>query len=487
MIEGMHENDFPGERDHPTLVAMHFLGGSASEWDGVAKVLGPEYPFQGIDFPGFGDAAGVQGYSVDAMVEHLAETLQGRRLRRFVLVGHSISGKVAMVAARWAVDGDLRFAGLKGLVLAAASPAGPEPMSDEKRAQMLAGLEGSSEERRRFAESYIQENTARRLATALSERAVSNVLQTDRDAWRAWLEDGSREDWAGRVGALELPTLLIAGEKDSDLGPVAQQRLVLPHLLQARMEGLAGVGHLLPLEAPEEVAGLLRVFVGNLELKRAGYAAIAPEYLQLIGSERVSAVTRTNLLARAAMDDPSYVPVALSPCEMKTLRALAERVLPQKVDEIDVAVRVDKRLALGTGKGWRYAELPGDLEAYRGGLAALDTAAIARHGTGFSELSEGHKDAVLVVIVSGHFETGLTASETGNVGVLTGTQMVRWFEDVRAELVGIYVSHPATLARIGYSGIADGGRTEAMTGFVELGMGKVEEWEPEADASVGSV
>ncbi len=116
------------------------------------------------------------------------------------------------------------------------------------------------------------------------------------------------------------------------------------------------------------------------------------------------------------------------------MRALAERVLPQEVEEIDLAVPVDKRLALGTGKSWRYAVLPGDLEAYRCGLAGLDATSNARHGRCFSELNQWQKDAVLTSIVSSDYMTGLTGSEeTRSVGVFTGTQMVRWFKNVRNE------------------------------------------------------
>ncbi len=32
-----------------------------------------------------------------------------------------------------------------------------------------------------------------------------------------------------------------------------------------------------------------------------------------------------------------------------------------------------------------------------------------------------------------------------------------WFEDVRAQAARLYVAHPATLARMGYSGIGYGG------------------------------
>ena len=56
--------------------------------------------------------------------------------------------------------------------------------------------------------------------------------------------------------------------------------------------------------------------------------------------------------------------------------------------------------------------------------------------------------------------------------------MKLWFEDVRFAAVRLYVAHPATLARIGYSGIAYGGDGPRKSGFVDFGIGRREPWEP---------
>ena len=58
--------------------------------------------------------------------------------------------------------------------------------------------------------------------------------------------------------------------------------------------------------------------------------------------------------------------------------------------------------------------------------------------------------------------------------------MQRWFEDLRGDVSALYMSHPETLAEIGYSGIADGANSAALSGLVELGLGKSESWEPKA-------
>ena len=82
---------------HPALVMMHFLGGSAREWDEVSAILCPRFQCIAVDLPGFGAAAEIPGYSVEHMADAVADLLGHLRLERYILIGHSMSGKVAAV------------------------------------------------------------------------------------------------------------------------------------------------------------------------------------------------------------------------------------------------------------------------------------------------------------------------------------------------------------------------------------------------------
>ena len=137
-------------------------------------------------------------------------------------------------------------------------------MTEEKRGGMIALLG----ERREFdpagerarARSYITKNEERDLPAAVEERAAQEVLRMNRTAWVAWVARGSREDWSERVGMLELPVLVVAGEKDSSLGPEVQKRVTMPHLAQGEMRTVKGCSHLVPMERPEELAEMMREF-----------------------------------------------------------------------------------------------------------------------------------------------------------------------------------------------------------------------------------
>ena len=174
-------------------------------------------------------------------------------------------------------------------------------------------------------------------------------------------------------------------------------------------------------------------------------------YTVLIQSDRVSAKTREALLERAGPDMPEYAPQALDIAAFATLRAVLARVLPQ--DRIDLAQRIDKALAAGESDGWRFAVLPSDAQAYRQSLVAL---------TGFEAKTAAAQDAQLAELAAGdHGET-----------------LQRWFEDLRGQATMIYVAHPSTFARMGYSGIAYGGDEPNRPGFHAIAPGEREPWEP---------
>lgn len=184
---------------------------------------------------------------MDEQADDIAALIEVLGARRFVLVGHSMGGKIALaLAAR-------RPAGLQRLVLLAPSPPSPEPMSDAVRAQLAAGygLRGA-------AEKTVAGICAHPLPDALRELAVEDILRSKPHAWRAWLDVGSREDITSRMSEIKVPVDVVAGEFDSPITPDLLQSEVVGRLPQARFHVAPNAAHLIPLEAPDFVADLLR-------------------------------------------------------------------------------------------------------------------------------------------------------------------------------------------------------------------------------------
>ena len=234
-----------------TFVLMHFLGGSHRTWFPTLPYLDGEHQCVALDTPGFGDAAEVEGYSVEAMVDYVDRFIRTLDLHNVVLVGHSMTGKVAVVLA------SRKPAYLKGLVLVAPSPPGPQPMSDEDRDQQRRYGKTRPE-----AEAFVDESSAFRLADDTREVAIADAQRVNLHAWRAWVDHGSREDWSDRLGTLDCPVLLVCGEADQQVpGPEDQRRTTLAAFTRSRLEIIPGAGHLMPLQTPRALAGLMLDFV----------------------------------------------------------------------------------------------------------------------------------------------------------------------------------------------------------------------------------
>ena len=245
------EMRLPGVRDDkPTLVLLHMFGVSRREWIEVGLALANRFRVVTIDTPGFGEASSVEAFTVEALADEFRATL---KLDRWILTGHSMTGKIAAVLA------GQKPPGLEKLVLLTPSPLCPEPMTDASRAKMLAQAEPTRAE----AEAYLRDNSALPIPPEIFERAVADRLRANPAAWRAWLQQGTQEDWTERVGRLTLPTLVIAGEKDASLGPETARTLVMPQYSDAHLEVIAGSGHIVPLEAPERLVALLREFASS--------------------------------------------------------------------------------------------------------------------------------------------------------------------------------------------------------------------------------
>ncbi|MET0589987.1 MAG: alpha/beta hydrolase [Naasia sp.] len=445
----------PSDTARPVLFCLHALGSSAREFDVLTSLLGDTVEVVGLDLPGFGDLSSATGTSVDAMAAHVVRKIRAHGATRWMLLGHSMGGKVASVVAARTLSGEAPVFGLAGVVLLAASPPTPEPMEDERRAEMLSWVDdGPLDEA--AAREFVDANTGGSLDARSDRRAITDLTRTAPDAWRAWLQRGSNEDWSAEVGALDLPALIISGGADGDLGTEAQHVLNGRVYPRAEFLALEGAGHLLPLERPTEIADAIRLFWTET-------AALAPalgdDWARLLGSPRVSARTRGILAERMIADPVAGTPKMLTSAQLAVLRAVADRVVPQQGIPIDLARRLDAQLARGTGDGWRNAELPSDPEAYR---AALDGLA------GFDDLDADRQDDHLAAIAAGGTP----------LGTLSPAAAEAWFEDLRADLVRIWLAHPASMARIGFDGFANGTAGRALTGYDLLAAGERETWEP---------
>ncbi|HEY0210056.1 alpha/beta hydrolase [Acerihabitans sp.] len=243
-----------GEND-PSLVFLHYWGGSSRTWSHVIDALASAWRTIAVDLRGWGlSDAPQEGYALADFADDVERVIMARGLTNFVLVGHSMGGKIAQLVASRQPEG------LAGLVLVAPSPPTPLGLPPEVRAGMEAAYASAAS----VAATIDQVLTAKPLTEDQRRQVIEDSLRGGAAAKIAWPRYTSQEDISTAVSAITVPVLVIAGECDRVDSVLTLETELLPRIPQAGMRVLAGTGHLSPLESPGEIAGLIRTFIAAL-------------------------------------------------------------------------------------------------------------------------------------------------------------------------------------------------------------------------------
>ncbi|OGX91025.1 hypothetical protein BEN49_21350 [Hymenobacter coccineus] len=241
--------DMPDSTTPAAVLALHYWAGAGHEFNALRPLLPAGTTLLAPDLPGFGAQGAPMGfdYSVGAYADWVATFIAEQKLTDYVLVGHSLGGKVALALAA------TRPAGLRRLVLLSPSPPSPEPISDDNRAASLAAYGKPVE-----AEKTFHTITEAALPAAVHQQIVADNLRSDHVAWDAWLLGGSLEDLTALMGEIAVPCHLLVGADDRAIPAAAQRQQTLPLLPPGtQLTEVPGAGHLLPYEAPAAVAAAI--------------------------------------------------------------------------------------------------------------------------------------------------------------------------------------------------------------------------------------
>ena len=176
-------------------------------------------------------------------------------VHNFILVGHSMGGKVAQLVA-----GQGLVKGLKGLVLVGpAPPTSLELPADMKKQQMDAYSSMQSAE---FVARNVLSSSA--LSDETVEMLVEDMVKGNEFAKLGWPNYAMAEDLVIESRKINVPVLVIAGELDR-IEPLGRLKAeVLGNIQGSEIVVVLGSGHLLPVEAPEQVAKHVAAFVEKL-------------------------------------------------------------------------------------------------------------------------------------------------------------------------------------------------------------------------------
>ena len=238
----------------PALVFIHYWGGTGRTWDLVAKPLSERHRCVAPDLRGWGESdKTATDYDLRTQADDVAAIIQSLGVSQYILVGQSMGGKIAQIL------GSRRPKGLKGLVLVAPAPPTPLGAPKEQRDAILASYQTAT-----GVEAALSILTARQLSPILRQQVVDDSIGGAPAAKSAWTEAGMTLDVTDLVGKINVPTTVIIGDADK-----VETEPFLRRELASRIAGtefiiLPGVGHLSPLEAPNELAAAIAKAVSRM-------------------------------------------------------------------------------------------------------------------------------------------------------------------------------------------------------------------------------
>jgi pimeloyl-ACP methyl ester carboxylesterase len=264
------------EGSGPAVVLLHANYASLFMWEPWAAALKDRYRVIRLDLPAHGltGPEPSRNYSLQRIQSLFEQFVDARGLERFVVVGTSIGGTVAM---RYAADHPER---IERLVMI--SPGSLEarvrgrttPAQVPRVADVLAWVTP------RAFTAYLLRNDYGDPA-----RVTDAVI----DEWYAmWMREGNRQAMIdllrqyvsggveAKIRSIRVPVLLIWGEKNKrvPLDLAYETRALLENSPEVQLEVLPGIGHMLVQEAPQRSAAVIRRYLDTpLALKTAAAAS----------------------------------------------------------------------------------------------------------------------------------------------------------------------------------------------------------------------
>jgi len=260
-----HFRDWAGPKpDAPVLVLLHGYTGHARSWDHFARGMSDKYRVLALDQRGHGetDWANPPKYGTLDMVADLQAFVACLGLQRFSLLGLSMGGIVSFAYA------GMRPAELERLVIVDIAP----ELVPAGAKRVYAGAQRSD----RFAEpeeafKRARDDNAIAPDMMLRERVINSLMRTEDGGWTYRYDRALRdpdvprdrlaadEGWS-RVANIAVPTLLIRGALSDILDAELAARFCAA-APDCRLLEVAGAGHSVPLDKPEEFLAAARNFL----------------------------------------------------------------------------------------------------------------------------------------------------------------------------------------------------------------------------------
>jgi 2-succinyl-6-hydroxy-2,4-cyclohexadiene-1-carboxylate synthase len=251
-----------GDPDNPAILFLHGFMGSGADWTAIIQGLMIHYYCITVDLPGHGKTRVRQSkkdYAMPGVAENLVRMLAELRIRKCIVVGYSMGGRLALYLALHYPD---RF--FKG-VLESASPGLSKREDclariahDEKLASELESVPFETFLRTWYSQPIFESLKRHPDFQDLLKRRQSNIPAELALSLRHMGTGRQPSLWA-RLRHNRVPLLFMTGEMDARFRAItSRMEGMCPY---SRMEIIAGCGHNIHFENPSVFIELLKSFI----------------------------------------------------------------------------------------------------------------------------------------------------------------------------------------------------------------------------------
>jgi len=238
-----------GGGDAIPIVFLHGVGSDKSVWHPQLAHFGQARRAIAFDYPGYGDSdPAPNGTSRDDYAEAIHSALHQLNVERAHICGLSLGGVVAMALCH-AVPNHCA-----SLILADTFAVHPEGRAIYER-----GVAGSSD-LPAMVEARVDMLLGQPADPEVRREVVETMSRIDPAAYRIGAEAVWLADQRDRASAIGVPTFVLVGDQDS-ITPIALSSELTDLIPNARMQVIAGAGHLINLEKPGEFNRIVEDFI----------------------------------------------------------------------------------------------------------------------------------------------------------------------------------------------------------------------------------
>jgi len=251
----------------PVILLLHGTGAATHSWRGLMPLLSEDFTVIAPDLPGHGFTSGrpAGGMTMPAMARATGALLTALNVSPEVIAGHSAGAAIALrmvldgIAAPRAIVGlDAALLPFPGLGAALFPTLAKLLFVNPFAPHVFAGLSRGGD-----TASFLRRSTGSSIDAA-GVTQYARLLRTPAhvgaalDMMASWDLDALKRD----LTRIRTPLLLVHGDIDRAI-PLSAARQAAALVPGARLEALAGLGHLAHEEQPDRVAALIRDFTGE--------------------------------------------------------------------------------------------------------------------------------------------------------------------------------------------------------------------------------